>query len=512
MATTLRRKMIVSTATLIASLFLLVGGALYVVLGLINSLEGVADEFEEFQIMAQLDLHIASVRGNLLSGKPSLPVVTGELRESINLLDTFVAFQKSEGYADTEHQMEEEANSKSLINSLNKTITELEHANPASLTPQGRIHLVTSVNGVLDRANEMIKQFGQRIQAEQTETRETLRATVLTIGATSILIGLVGSVISITQYRSVVGPLSNLRIATRLAASGKFDQKVKVEGDREFIELANDFNRMTNELKCIYEELEERVAAKSKQLVRSERLASVGYLAAGVAHEINNPLSIISGYAEILLKQLDRSGIGQPSADSGNELRIIHEESFRCKQIIQKLLSLTRDSVKTREPIDLVHLAHEITSMVNGLKKYIGRCLKLDFAPGLVLTALASEPEMKQALLNLTVNALEAVDHTKGEVIVGGGYEDGWVALTIADNGCGMTPETRDKVFEPFFTLRYGKDHQGTGLGLSIVHAIIADHGGQITAHSDGPGLGSRFVIRLPRVQQEETDDQASYI
>ncbi len=512
MVTTLRRKMTISTVTLIASLFLLVGGVLYVMLGVINSLEGISDEFEEFQIMARLDIHIASVRGNLLSNEPSLPVIITELRKSINLLNTFVAFQESEGYTDIEHQLEEEASSKSLIHSLNQTITELEHTDPASLAMPDRIYLATSVKRVLNRANEMVELFGRRIKTEQKNTQKTLRTTALAIGAASILIGLLGSIISIIQYRRVIRPLSNLRTGTRLAASGKLNHKVKVEGDQEFVELANDFNHMTNELKCIYEELEERVAAKSKQLVRSERLASVGYLAAGVAHEINNPLNIISGYAEILLKQLNRADSKLSSTDSTNELRIIHEESFRCKQIIQKLLSLTRGAENTRIPVDLAHLASEIISMINGLKKYNGKCVRLDFESGLMLTTLASEPEMKQVLLNLTINALEAIDYAKGEVIIGGCYEDGWVRLTIQDNGCGMTPKTRDKIFEPFFTLRHGKDNQGTGLGLSIVHAIIADYGGQITAHSDGPGLGSRFVIRLPRVPQEEIYDQASYI
>src|SRR5204863_8459420 len=120
---------------------------------------------------------------------------------------------------------------------------------------------------------------------------------------------------------------------------------------REFSELAGEFNQMASELDGLYRELEAKVAAKSKELVRSERLASVGFLAAGVAHEINNPLSIISGYAELSLKRLLDSDDNDPQsiAEAAQGLRIIRDESFRCKEITGKLLSLAKTGTRNQE-------------------------------------------------------------------------------------------------------------------------------------------------------------------
>ena len=115
-----------------------------------------------------------------------------------------------------------------------------------------------------------------------------------------------------------------------------------------------------------------------------------------------------------------------------------------------------------------------------------------------MLDVVANPIELKQVLLNLTVNALEAVAPQRGEVRIGGGRAGDFVELRIADNGKGMTAETLAQVFEPFFTDKRGAGEPGTGLGLSITHAIVENHGGTIRAESDGPGRGSRFVVRLP--------------
>ena len=100
--------------------------------------------------------------------------------------------------------------------------------------------------------------------------------------------------------------------------------------------------------------------------------------------------------------------------------------------------------------------------------------------------------------MNLTVNALEAVSPERGEVRIGGKRSGDWVELSVDDNGKGMTPETMEHVFEPFFTAKRGTGEPGTGLGLSITHAIVENHGGRIRVESEGPGRGSRFTVRLP--------------
>ncbi len=309
----------------------------------------------------------------------------------------------------------------------------------------------------------------------------------------------------------VMLPLRRLRQGVRRVAEAQFSQKLDPSnmGDSpEFLDLALEFNRMAGELDDFYRRLEEQVRVKSRELVQSERLASVGFLAAGVAHEINNPLNIISGYAELTTRQLgpDRGPLGEAAVHQAREsLRIIRDEAFRCKDITEKLLSLARSGSEGRETLDLAGVARDVALMTRGLKNYRDRRLTLNLDPARPLQVQANMTEMKQVLLNLTINALESVPVAGGEVCIEGRQSDSWVELCVKDNGLGMSPEVLRHVFEPFFTVRRGGERgisspaeRGNGLGLSITHAIIESHGGTIRAQSDGPGKGARFTISLP--------------
>jgi signal transduction histidine kinase len=238
----------------------------------------------------------------------------------------------------------------------------------------------------------------------------------------------------------------------------------------------------------------------------------VGFLAAGVAHEINNPLSIISGYAELAGKGLRRvltgEGNGASEVDAEAEAEalssaldaqeIIREEAFRCKEITGRLLSLARGGGDGRQALRLDEVARQVAVLTKGLKNYRDRRVVLEFEKAELMRVVANLTEMKQVLLNLTVNALEAVPAEAGEVRIGGRRAGDWVEVFVEDNGKGMAPETLEQIFEPFFTQKRGAGEPGTGLGLSITHAIVENHGGRIRAESGGPGRGSRFTIRLP--------------
>jgi two-component system, NtrC family, sensor kinase len=331
------------------------------------------------------------------------------------------------------------------------------------------------------------------------------------VGGFSLAGAVAALMLSVVQYRLVMLPLRRLRQGVRRVAEAQFSQKLdpsNMGASPEFLDLALEFNRMAGELDDFYRRLEEQVRAKSRELVQSERLASVGFLAAGVAHEINNPLNIISGYAELTTRQL-APGRGPPGeeavAQARERLRIIRDEAFRCKDITEKLLSLARSGSEGRETLDLALVARDVALMTRGLKNYRDRRLTLNLDSGRPLQVQANLTEMKQVLLNLTINALESVPVAGGEVCIEGRQSDAWVELSVKDNGLGMSPEVLRHVFEPFFTVRRGGDRsaasvgeRGTGLGLSITHAIIESHGGTIRAQSDGPGRGARFTIALP--------------
>jgi signal transduction histidine kinase len=310
----------------------------------------------------------------------------------------------------------------------------------------------------------------------------------------------------------LVRPLVWLRDEMKRSAARQYEEEARAVGDREFRDLAQSFNGLAREFTDLYGNLEQKVIQRSRELVRSERLASVGYLAAGVAHEINNPLSVISGYAELaakgLRRVLDGDSATQSEASAAAEAEalaaaveaqeVIREEAFRCKEITNRLLSLARGGEGGRQPLRLDEVAKQVVVLTKGLRNYRDRRVVLDFNEAAALEVTANLTEMKQVLLNLTVNALEAVPPDTGMVRVGGRRVGDGVEVFVEDNGKGMTPETLEQIFEPFFTAKRGAGDPGTGLGLSITHAIVENHGGRIRAESAGPGRGSRFTVTLP--------------
>ena len=290
----------------------------------------------------------------------------------------------------------------------------------------------------------------------------------------------------------------------RLKSAMREHNQIVPRVDGEFREIAAYFNGLARELAELYKSLEDKVIARSRELVRSERLASVGFLAAGVAHEINNPLSVISGYAELAEKNLQQvfaspGGGGAAEAEIAAEAdalenalqaqTIIRDEAFRCKEITSRLLSLARGGGDGRELLSLAEVARQVGMLIKGLKNYRNRNVVIELSDGESLPVIANSTEMKQVLLNLTVNALEAVPD-RGTVHIGGRSVGDSVELFIEDNGKGMTPDVLHQIFEPFFTAKRISSEPGTGLGLSITHAIIENHGGHIRAESDGPRKG----------------------
>jgi signal transduction histidine kinase len=265
----------------------------------------------------------------------------------------------------------------------------------------------------------------------------------------------------------------------------------------EMAELAEAFNMMTGRFQEIAVDLDRQVQERSRQLVRSERLAGVGFLAAGVAHEINNPLSAIAMAAESLEGRVLAIVDALEPAEAAvvrQYLRMIQEESFRCREITERLLDFSRGRDAVRESTDIARLVSEVVAMVQHLSKY--REKKIHFESSEPCYAEVNGPEIKQVVLNLVANGLDAVPRG-GTLEIRLRQKTDELSIDFVDNGCGMTAEVIERLFEPFFTNKQGG--QGTGLGLSISHRIISQHGGTISATSPGEGLGSTFTVRLPR-------------
>jgi len=181
-------------------------------------------------------------------------------------------------------------------------------------------------------------------------------------------------------------------------------------------------------------------------------------------------------------------------------LQMIQAEAFRCKEITEKLLDFSRVGPAKRQTTVLSDVVAGVIEMVSHIGKYQQKTIEFRSADGIL--ASVNSQELKQVVLNLLTNALDCVEEDTGVVRVDLTRRDGWAELTFTDNGCGMTEDVLEHLFEPFFTRR--TVGQGTGLGLSITHRIVSDHGGEIDAHSQGPGRGATLRVRLPLVQEDK--------
>jgi signal transduction histidine kinase len=484
---TLRRQMAYQIAAMIVGLLLLAGASLWGLNGLHQDFDAAIEGYQRLRQVYEISSHVATARTLVTLSRPDEGRALAELQTAMDQLDLFAGGGSAAAVRS------------GLGNAIEKL--KLGMADHPAHNPAG---LVEPLNRVLVQAANLAAQFRRMIEYKQNDADRKRQTTMILMAILSGTVVLGAVLVGVAQYRSVMNPLHRLGEGVRTIAAGQFANRIAPQGHAEFAALAEDFNRMAAELDGLYRELEQKVAAKSKELVRSERLASVGYLAAGVAHEINNPIGIIAAHAEFALQQLRRNPGPQAAADVEKTLRVVCDEAFRCKEIVAQLLSLARPGEENRRIVSLGAIAANVVSIVSGLGQFRDRQLTLHAGDSENLNVLASEGEMKQVVLNLTLNALEAIG-SDGQVHIDVGRRDGFIELSVSDNGRGMSGDVLERVFEPFFTAKRGSAHPGTGLGLSITHAIVESHGGQIAAYSEGIGKGSRFVVRLPPSERGET-------
>ncbi|HEY3391212.1 MAG TPA: HAMP domain-containing sensor histidine kinase [Lacipirellulaceae bacterium] len=297
----------------------------------------------------------------------------------------------------------------------------------------------------------------------------------------------------------IARPLATLVRGSREVAAGKFDHRICLESDDEMRELAEAMNAMTARFQEIRDDLDCQVRERTKQVVRSEQLASVGFLAAGVAHEINNPLASIVMCSESLEGRLAALLNESSEANAAERdvvrsyLEMIQKEAFRCKQITEKLLDFSRMGDTERHHADLRELVSGVIEMIRHLGKYQNKNIVL--TGGEPVIAEVCPQEIKQVMLNLITNGLDSVE-PGGTVRVAVNSNNADAKIVVEDNGCGMTEDVIQHLFEPFFTRRRGG--QGTGLGLSITYRIVEEHHGHIVAHSAGLGKGAKFTVTIP--------------
>jgi signal transduction histidine kinase len=326
---------------------------------------------------------------------------------------------------------------------------------------------VTQIQGMTAR---LVDRFETSIGDIQNQVRAVERAafrwTIFFLAGAPLLAGGIG----LSIYRSVARPVARLGEGAARLAAGDLEARIEVDSPDEFGVLARQFNAMASSIKDHQE-----------RLVQSEKLAGIGRLAAGVAHEINNPLAVILGYANLLQRKAD----GQLADD----LRIIVDESLRAKEIVEGLLDLSRPLAAAPEPVDLKPLCDEALARLTASGQLGGATVEVSGSARVI----GHPQKLRQVVLNLVKNGVEA-SGPGGRVRVelaqaaGGGAE-----LQVSDSGPGLPAEAAHRLFEPFFTTK----PSGTGLGLAVSLGIVQAHGGTLEAESPASG-GARFVIRLP--------------
>jgi two-component system NtrC family sensor kinase len=323
-----------------------------------------------------------------------------------------------------------------------------------------------------------------------------------------------GGVCALLIQRLVQRPVSALHRGTQRIARGDMDGRIEVRGRHELAELADEFNRMAAEVKSARQEvtdwsqrLEEKVVEKSDELRRAqrqvlhmERMASLGKLAATVAHEINNPLSGILATARLVERELGDHDLPEGAAREINEhLRLIARECARCGGIVKNLLLFARSSGGDMGPVDLNEVADRSLMLVRHHLEMHGIELRRERA-GADAQAIGDAGQLEQALLALLVNAVEAMAGGPAAggvltVMVDGTAEDA-VTVHVGDTGVGIQPEVMPHIFEPFFSTKH--QESGVGLGLAVLYGIDQRHGGAVTVDSQ-PGRGTTFHVRVPR-------------
>ncbi len=308
----------------------------------------------------------------------------------------------------------------------------------------------------------------------------------------------------------VIGPFSNLVMGARLVARGEYRHRIEMGSEDEIGEMGEILNQMTDRfrksllhIQKICREKDEEVKVRSREVIRNEQLAGVGFLAAGFAHEINNPLAAIAWSAEslesrindlVMVPEDERLMDAELMEALHENLQRIEGEAYRCKSITERMLSFSRVGHVERQRTDISPLVHDVVELINTLGKYNCKKIIVDVGTEPVI-AHANSQEIRQVVLNLVTNAMESVD-SDGRVDIILRNDGAFASIVVRDTGCGMTAEVMQHLFEPFYTRR--RDGSGSGLGLSISYRIVSQHGGELIPRSEGEGHGSEFELRLP--------------
>ncbi len=365
------------------------------------------------------------------------------------------------------------------------------HFHPADQNIVGVLDTVVS----LERVREQTWAYGQRL-----------------VTLTFSMVLLIGASITLLVQYLVNRPVREILRHTKRVGELKLNSQTRVFSNDEIGELAQSVNEMTTSLRVTKGQLEDwaktletKVAERTEelrqiqdQLIRSEKLASLGEIVAGIAHELNNPLTGILVLASIMERRpdLDR--------DLREDLATVVHESKRCARIVKGLLDFSRVNQPQKSLADVNQILENTLALIGTQSIFHDVVFEKDYAPHLP-AIMADANQLEQVFINLILNAGQAMP-TGGTLRLETAGENGHLRIGISDTGCGIRPEHMQRIFDPFYTT---KDTQGTGLGLSVSYGIVENHGGTIEVDST-PGAGTTFTIRIPIGETEVFEAEAA--
>jgi two-component system NtrC family sensor kinase len=349
----------------------------------------------------------------------------------------------------------------------------------------------TNVLGVLDTTISL-----EGFEKEKAQIYKQM----LFSGIVSVI--LLSLLISLLLTRFVNRPIDKLLAATKTAAHGDLNQTVGIRSHDELGELSDSFNNMISELKRSRDAiegwtqtLEHRVQERTQelqqvqdQLIRAGKMAALGELAAGVAHEINNPLTGVLTFSSLMLKKVDENHPWK------KDLENIVQQTTRCRNIVRGLLDFARQRKPDKKEWNIHTLIDRTITLVENQARFQNIKIIKEFKANIPMLFVDGD-QVQQVFMNIIINAADAMAGNGGTLTIKTNVKDGMAEVSLTDTGRGMAKEHLSKLFTPFFTTKeIGK---GTGLGLAISYGIIQSHNGEIEVESE-VGKGSTFRIKLP--------------
>jgi signal transduction histidine kinase len=386
-----------------------------------------------------------------------------------------------------------------LIDSQGKPIMESTDADTdtgwATATLGNFNNLEGGASGVINIRDKDVEYFAGAAKIDvgglNVVTRISVSAAYLTarqLLSDLVIVGLIiifiAAISGVVVSRKFTAPLESLSAAVRKVAKGDFSVNVDIQSRDEIGQLSTSFNDMADEL------MERERSLKSAQLalLQSEKMAAVGTLSAGLAHEVKNPLSAVLGYAQLSKRKLEQPEVIKQHLDT------IENETRRCNEIISNLMQFSRQEKGEFTDVTVNGVVEKSVGIVDHQLGLNNVHVNMELAPD-IPEIIGNPNQLQQVLMNLAINAQQAMAPDGGTVDIVTYCDDEKVYISVSDTGPGISEEVAKKIFEPFYTTKAAGE--GTGLGLSVTYGIIQDHKGDIRVERADSG-GARFVIELP--------------